>query len=372
MNIIHLVLGKANPERMNGINKVVDSLAREQAILGQAVSVWGITPSPTAETSKRIYGLRLFQALKNKLALDNGLKAAIAGQDVDSIFHLHGGFIPEYYQVAALLQKRNIPYIISPHGNYATNALLKNRIVKKIYFALFEKRLLKNCKAIHCLGDGESKDIAKICDGKKNVIVPNGQYLHEIPVKSHTNEIGIPFFGFCGRLSRSQKGLDLLMEGFRIYKNEKGNKGKLCIIGSGEYMATMQKFAYENALVDDIEFCGPLYGIEKYNKIQLLDAFYHPSRNEGLPTAVLEAAACSVACVVSEQTNMGNQIEECSAGILLEHNNAEHIALSMVKIKDWKEDGVLQIKSANARAMVETHFQWGKIAQSLIDIYKKK
>ena len=46
MEIIHLVLGKANPLRMNGVNKVVHELAEQQCASGLKASVWGITAQP--------------------------------------------------------------------------------------------------------------------------------------------------------------------------------------------------------------------------------------------------------------------------------------------------------------------------------------
>ena len=38
--IVHLVLGKANPERMNGVNKVAHALAATQKDFGYDVEVW--------------------------------------------------------------------------------------------------------------------------------------------------------------------------------------------------------------------------------------------------------------------------------------------------------------------------------------------
>ncbi|MBK7805817.1 MAG: hypothetical protein IPJ51_05910 [Saprospiraceae bacterium] len=52
MEIIHIVLGKANPERMNGVNKVVFQLATKQAESGRNVSVWGITKDPVKKFSR--------------------------------------------------------------------------------------------------------------------------------------------------------------------------------------------------------------------------------------------------------------------------------------------------------------------------------
>jgi hypothetical protein len=43
MEIIHIVLGKANPDRMNGVNKVVYQLATKQVEFGENVAVWGLS-----------------------------------------------------------------------------------------------------------------------------------------------------------------------------------------------------------------------------------------------------------------------------------------------------------------------------------------
>ena len=54
--IIHVVLGKANPERMNGVNRMVHGLADNQA---QAV-LWGLCHEPDAPTPPRSYELLTF------------------------------------------------------------------------------------------------------------------------------------------------------------------------------------------------------------------------------------------------------------------------------------------------------------------------
>ena len=55
MEIIHLILGKANPERMNGVNKVVHEMATNQVQRGYLVQVWGITPKPVHDYPDRIF-----------------------------------------------------------------------------------------------------------------------------------------------------------------------------------------------------------------------------------------------------------------------------------------------------------------------------
>jgi hypothetical protein len=42
MEIIHIILGKANPDRLNGVNKVVYNLATEQTMAGKKHSSLGV------------------------------------------------------------------------------------------------------------------------------------------------------------------------------------------------------------------------------------------------------------------------------------------------------------------------------------------
>ena len=368
MNIIHLVLGKANPERMNGVNKVVDNLAKEQKALGYNVCVWGITPSPEEKTTERVYPLLLFKAHRNKLTIDNKLADAVKNVSSDTVFHLHGGFIPEFYLFTKLLNKNKLKYVFTPHGNYAANAIKKNSVVKKIYFDVFEKQILKTSKAVHCIGTGEWKDIDNLIKTHNKVLVPNGQNITLRPLEKKHAE---PLFGFCGRVTRDQKGLDLLLEGFKAYVQDFEGKGNLWIIGEGDYLEEMKKLAYTYGLSDRVLFWGVRFGEEKLSLIAAMDSFFHTSRNEGLPTAVLEAAAMGIPCVVSEYTNMGEYIEENNAGIFLKNNTPLDITASMIKIADWKAEGVLTAKGINATQMIKKHFNWKKIAWNLVEVYKK-
>ena len=70
MEIIHLILGKANPDRMNGVNKVVYQLTTQQAIAGRKVSIWGISKNTEHNYGERNFETRLFQAFRNPIKID--------------------------------------------------------------------------------------------------------------------------------------------------------------------------------------------------------------------------------------------------------------------------------------------------------------
>ena len=67
MGLIHLVLGKANPARMNGVNKVVFQLASRQAASGRDVQIWGITKDQKHNYEERDVETTLFKKRKKQL-----------------------------------------------------------------------------------------------------------------------------------------------------------------------------------------------------------------------------------------------------------------------------------------------------------------
>ena len=133
MIIIHLILGKARLDRMNGVNKVAHNLALHQAQKGHEVFIWGITPTLDAKLEPRPYEIRLFQAQQNKLHLDPTLVNAIKQLNPkESYFHIHGSFITEFFWVARHLARRDIPYAYCPHGSLSPGALQRQKMEKEI------------------------------------------------------------------------------------------------------------------------------------------------------------------------------------------------------------------------------------------------
>ena len=62
--IIHITLGKVNPNRPNGVNRVVNSLITTQIEQGEDSCLWGITFIPTHNYEKRTFETKLFYDYK--------------------------------------------------------------------------------------------------------------------------------------------------------------------------------------------------------------------------------------------------------------------------------------------------------------------
>ncbi|TAE47570.1 MAG: glycosyltransferase family 1 protein [Bacteroidetes bacterium] len=376
MQIIHLILGKARPERSNGVTKVAHQLATHQTRLGHDVSIWGITPTPQEPIGEREYKTRFFQSIANKLSLDPALKTAIRslkGQEI--MFHLHGGFIPEFQVAARLIRKAGLRYSYTAHGAFNPLAMKQGKLRKQLFFTLFERNTLRHAHAVQFLGRMEFEGIEQFTQLSHKYLIPNGQDQEELgevqrgEPSSDTEKR--PVFSFCGRFMNRYKGLDLLLEAFAQYRRA-GGRGIVWLIGDGEDRDLLQTQAQQLGIAEQVIFWGSKYGTEKLDLLAQSDVFVHPSRSEGFPTSVLEAAGLGLPCVVSTETNAGEYIASHHSGIHLAQNDVRHITAALHEMEGHFHKGSLREMGDNARNMVRDTFNWPRIASLVVDMYQPK
>lgn len=364
MEIIHIVLGKANPNRMNGVNKVVNQLLSEQVKHGINAKLWGISDSLEHDYPKRDYETELFKQSRNPFKIDPKLKEALLYHK-DCCFHLHGGWIPVFASIARFLKKHDIKYVITPHGAYNEVAMKRSKWVKKMYFQLFEKYVVKHSNWVHSIGQSESDSLKKLESTANSMLIPYGFKFNQPKTgisKSHRFVIG-----YVGRIDIHTKGLDILLEAFKNLE-AKISWAELWIIGDGNALGELQNKADELKL-KNIVFYGAKYGEQKDSLYQQMHVFAHPSRNEGLPSAVLEAASFGLPCVVSKETNVGNYITKYHAGFCLNENNPKNLEKALLKCYQSTEDNAWQNMSAGAQNMLSDAFSWSNLLPQYQHLY---
>ena len=368
MEIVHLILGKANPDRLNGVNKVVYQLASKQAESGRNVAVWGIVDNRDHNYGKRNFKTVLFQAKVNPFLISKGLKQAILASSRDTIFHLHGGWIPTYSGVSHFLAKHNFNFVITAHGSYNTIAMKRSRWMKKFYFFFFEKYLLERATKIHLIGESEVFGLKTIYPNRKWTRIPYG---FEMDQGDNTRETNKDLFvlGFVGRLDIYTKGLDLLIEAFSDYQKENSHS-ELWIVGDSDQRPDLERLAWANNLSQKVKFFGSKFGKEKEELMLKMDVFVHPSRNEGLPASVIEASNFGIPSIVSRATNMAMFITQNNAGIAVNNENVMELTQAFSDLCFLKKNGDLERLSENAKSMVETEFDWDKLIVEFDELYK--
>ncbi|MGV3637099.1 MAG: glycosyltransferase family 4 protein [Flavobacteriales bacterium] len=367
--VIHVCMGKANPDRMNGVNKVVHHLAEEQAALGLQVRIWGITRTPSAAVKERAVITELFQD-HGLIRLSPRIIAAVqALEGTRTLFHVHGGFIPQLALFARTLERSGLPYVYTPHGAHNLVALQRSKWKKRLYMRLLERRLVRRAFKVHFIGASEVEGSRRMFGPCDHVLIPNGQAMLVAGADVHIDKARVPVFGTVGRLDLHTKGLDLLLQGFARFIAEGHGRGELWLVGDGPDRAKVMELSHDLGIADRVKFRGALFGAEKDRTMAAMDLFCLTSRNEGLPGVVLEAASLGVPCMVSPETNMAEHIAAHDAGIALQANTPDHIANGLrAAFNAWIHSDLSE-QGENARRMVRIDFDWRAIAQRHLDAY---
>lgn len=368
MDIIHIVLGKANPNRMNGVNKVVYNLATKQKENGENVAVWGITGNLIKSFGERNFETQLFMKKSNAFQIPEKMQTAILKTSENTVFHLHGGWIPVFYSLSEFFSKHRKMFVITPHGAYNTVAIKKSNLIKKIYFLFFEKKLLKNCYRIHCIGKSEVEGINQIYKNKKTTLITYGfEFAMHPLIYSWSKKI---IFGYLGRIDIFTKGLDIILDAFEGFV-EKNVEAELWIIGDGKDYDSLYNTIKLKKIASKVKLFGSRFGAEKDELLQKIDVFLHPSRNEGLPVSVLEASCFGKPSIVSVFTNIGENIEKYNAGYMFRNYSSSDLTLAMHQIYSIRQDKILfEQMCKNAQTMVAQEFNWENILKRLqVELY---
>lgn len=155
-------------------------------------------------------------------------------------------------------------------------------------------------------------------------------------------------FLFVGRLIES-KGVMNLLKAFKQMLTRNGEL-KLAIVGAGPLEVEINRFVVENNLNSNVNVLGYL------NDFELLK-MYHKSKiavlpslgKEGVLTTALEATACGLPVITSNNSSLIEYIVEGENGLLVNSNNVLEISQSMETLINNPE--MLVKMSKNARLM---------------------
>lgn len=134
---------------------------------------------------------------------------------------------------------------------------------------------------------------------------------------------------FVGTLAQLYKGPDVLVEALaRIHRT--GRRATLTIVGEGGQRAPLERLAAARGVAALVRFAGQLQGgAAVARELDAADVFVLPSRQEGMPRALLEAMARALPCV---STTVGGIPELLEPEDLVERNDAPRLAAKLAEI----------------------------------------
>jgi glycosyltransferase involved in cell wall biosynthesis len=362
MRILH-VISSLDPA-IGGPPVVALNLAKAQAALGHDVQIAAEHVPPAQAKSAIVIPRQGLQAILGRPCAE--IVAAVGHADV---CHLHGVWEPLLLQTAKAARQAGRPYVVTPHGMLDPWSLQQKKWKKRLALALGVRQLLNQAALIHVLNADEQRLLQPLGLTARCAIIPNGMFLEELdpppnPAIFAAKHGDKPYILFLSRL-HYKKGLDVLVEAFSGIAQRYPDID-LVIAGPDDgVQATVEQQAREFGLLSRVRLVGPLYGPMKWSALAGATCFCLPSRQEGFSVAILEAMACRIPVVISDQCHFP-EVAEVGAGIVTPvHAPAVSEALRQL-LGDADQRRTM---GAAGRALVEERFTWNRVAELCLTHY---
>lgn len=307
------------------------------------------------------------------LGFSSWCKKHLAEYDV---VHCHDLFTWLNVVISREAPKRNIPFLIQPHG--ALNAVrVKSRMswLKNMYLSMFRSVLARASIIVTSTTGERDQEIGTIDPAylKKTQVVTNGLDVSQLQMPDRQSpvrkEFGItndqPMILYFGRLQYI-KGLDISLRALALVKDI---PWKYVIVGHDEQVVTeLKTLAINLGIADRVFFVGSTFGARMKAILAAADLFLFNSRSEGLPMAVLDACAAGLPSILSADCHVP-EVGEFGAGIVLEHNTPEQTAEALRKYFLHPEH--IPAKQQQCHEVIRQVFNLDKVAQRYVSLYQQ-
>ena len=197
-------------------------------------------------------------------------------------------------------------------------------------------------------------------------VIPAGADVDGITTKDDYGVKGEVKLLYVGRLAK-HKGLDVLLPA--LARITSALKWKLTLVGDGPEWPVVAAQAARFALIDRIE----LYGWQGWNALPEIyrnaDIFVLPSRDEGMPAALLEAMATGLPVVCTRYSGMGEAVLHSETGLLVPSGDSKALAEALTEMiadpSRWEPYG------RAGRARVETYYSWTSVAEKWLAVMER-
>lgn len=248
------------------------------------------------------------------------LKRTIRDYD---LVHIH--WLYNFACVAAAREAvaAGIPFVVQPRASLDPHMRRKNDLVKRAYLATIGRPLLTRAAAIVFTAEDE-RALASYRRRRPEWVIPNGLDLtgyDRLPPRGTFRTafptVAGPFLLFLGRLSH-QKGLDLLLPAFERLSRARPEL-QLVLAGPDHegYQQQVRTMAHQLGVANRVVFPGLIGGDLKLAAFVDADLFVLPSYAENFGGVIIEALACGLPVVISDQVNIHRELANAGAATVV-------------------------------------------------------
>jgi glycosyltransferase involved in cell wall biosynthesis len=373
MKVLHVIPAVA--PRYGGPSRAVLELAEALYQRGLTVEVWttdadgaGRLHVPLEQTliyqgvPCRFFQRNWSESFKFSHSLRTHIEQCVAEYD---LVHIHSIFTYSTFAAAHVCWQFGIPYFISPHGHIEPWSMKQKRGRKWLAWQLVFREVCERAAAIIYTSERERRLTEDTLSLENGIVVPLGisEYVQASPRAAHR-----PMILSLSRIHR-KKGIDLLVRAFTSLKiRGEIPEWNLTIAGDGDpkYLRELKQLA--QAFASCVHWTGWLEGQAKFDIISASDIFALTSHQENFGISVLEAMACGVPALVSEQVGLSSVITQSRSGWVTELNQESICRALLEATRDAMER---QARGKAARELVRREFGWPRVAQQTIAAYER-
>lgn len=281
------------------------------------------------------------------------------------IVHGHsakGGFL------ARMVQGRPPYTVYSPHGfpfQMHTSAL------RHALYVCLERWAGRRTDRLVVVSEG-GRQLAldnRIVPPDRLAVVPNGIRAEDFEVQidreTYRRDLGLPegvqVVGTVAALV-PQKGLDrLLHAAAALHEQRSAATPHFVIAGDGPLRAELECYALSLGIAEFVHFLGHRSDIPQL--LQALDVFVLPSLWEGLPYAILEAAAAGLPVVVSDIPGNRDVVEDGVTGRLFRDDLAAQIAVTL------DDEPAARAQGSRLREVIRREYTIARMVEGHVKLY---
>jgi len=238
-----------------------------------------------------------------------------------------------------------------------------------IYDKTFGVFVLKYADAVVAASLSAARFVKKLSRRKVPIIYRGMSYEHieSIPTNQTLRETYAPkkIITYLGRLIHG-KGVTVLLDAISKMKQD---DFVLIIVGDGPERERLEAQTHDLNLDARVVFLGSKPFDEAMGILKASDIFINPSFNEGLPTSVLEAAACNISIVATNVGGTPEIVEHERSAILIPPNDTKAIQYALESV--LKSESLRHTLANAARERIKQYFTWEKNVAAYRSILRK-
>jgi len=336
-----------------------DGAGPSEVPTGEPISIDGVTVTyfPINFPQRLYYSHDMARHLNNTVS-------------VFDIVHGHSLYLWPGWYTSRFCAKRNIPYVLSPHGMLTRSLVAKkNRLIKTLWIQLVERNNIKRASAVQFASRLELEEARRFD-------FFTGQYFitaHGVdmppPATTLPDDLAAlasrrPFVLYLGRLNW-KKGIDNL-----IYAMADVDGAQLIIAGNDEenYRPHLDTLIESLGLQNEVTIRGPVWDANKARLMQDASVFVLPSHSENFGIAAMEAMSVGCPVICSSGTGIAEILDQDGAG-LVTSNDSTNLATAIKFVLENRERAT-RIGARGRRAVAE-NYNWKRIGRITIRNYQR-